>query len=149
MDVSIVMPAKGIVKNISQASDDTFSRGLVGAGFVLYLEDNVIHSPITGKIVMTYPTRHVMVIRHELGFDLMIHLGLNEPILRGEIITEHVQLNDIVHVGDPLLSFPKKYLDLPKEKLETPVVFINKKGIIINHAHTQNKVVHMSLTLHE
>ncbi|MDQ0157662.1 glucose-specific PTS transporter subunit IIBC [Robertmurraya andreesenii] len=124
-DDVFVSPLRGEIKPITEVPDAVFSGKMMGDGFAILPSEGVIVSPVDGKIVNVFPTKHALGILSNSGREILIHVGIDTVNLKGEGFEALVKENDQVQKGEPLL---KVDLDSIKEKVPsiiTPIVFTN------------------------
>jgi glucose PTS system EIICBA or EIICB component len=120
-------PAKGEIKPITEVPDQVFSGKMMGDGFAILPSEGTIASPVDGKIVNVFPTKHAIGIMSDEGREILIHVGIDTVNLKGEGFETLVSEGEHVKAGQPLL---KVDLDFLKEKVPsiiTPIVFTNLK----------------------
>ncbi|MBN2299606.1 MAG: PTS glucose transporter subunit IIA [Acholeplasmataceae bacterium] len=147
MIINYRAPILGEHFDVSKTPDDTFSNYLVGKGFVIFPKDHFIYAPIDGIITHIFPTKHIIVITHDSGINLMIHLGLESGILKGEGINLEVKLNQKVQQGDLVMSFDYDYLKEKLTSLVIPVVFIQKNHLEIIESNFKNSIIELLLNV--
>ncbi len=140
-------PIKGEHLDVSMAHDDTFSQYLVGNGFVIYPTDNKIFAPIEGIISHIFPTKHAIVIKHNSGINVLIHLGFGTVNLKGENIISFVEINQTVKQGDLLLSFDFEFLKRNTSSMDIPVVFMQKNNLEIIELKAETPYIHMLIAV--
>ncbi|MFQ8583167.1 MAG: PTS glucose transporter subunit IIA, partial [Holdemania massiliensis] len=81
-----------------------------------------IFSPVDGKIIMFFETKHALGIRAEDGAELLLHIGIDTVELNGKPFKERVKIGDSVSRGDLLLEvdFPM----IKKSGYDTTVMLI-------------------------
>lgn len=131
MIINYRAPIKGEHLDVSMTHDDTFSKYMVGKGFVIYPTDNKIYAPIDGMISHIFPTKHAIAIKHVSGINVLIHLGFGTVDLNGKGIILFIEMNQIVKQGDLLLSFDYDYLKRNTKSMDVPVVFMQKENLKI------------------
>jgi glucose PTS system EIICBA or EIICB component len=137
MIISYMSPVKGEQFDVSKASDDVFSQGLLGSGFVIHPTDHYIYAPIDGVISMIFPTKHAIAIKHASGIAVLIHIGFNTVDLKGNGFILHAALHQVVKQGDLILEFDDDYVRKHASSLDTSVIFMQKDFI---HVHTSNMI---------
>lgn len=122
---SYISPVKGEIKPITEVPDPLFSEKTMGDGFAIVPEAGVIVSPVDGKIVIVFPTKHAIGLMSDAGREILIHVGIDSVNLKGEGFETLVRDGDCVEAGQPLM---KVNLDFLKERVPsiiTPIVFTN------------------------
>lgn len=120
-----VSPLKGEIKPITDVPDAVFSGKMMGDGFAILPSEGTVVSPVDGKIVNFFPTKHALGILSDSGREILIHFGIDTVNLKGEGFEALVKEDDRVQKGQPVL---KVDLDSVKEKVPsimTPIVFTN------------------------
>ncbi|MDX9691315.1 MAG: PTS glucose transporter subunit IIA [Acholeplasmataceae bacterium] len=147
MKLDYQSPIIGKHLDISYAPDDTFSRGMLGCGFVIFPEDDKIYSPIDGIISLVFPTKHAIAVKHVSGINILIHLGFGTVDLKGEGINIHVKLHDEIKKGDLLVQFDKPFLERNAISTATPVVFLQKEKCTILNEDVSNQRIQLELDI--
>lgn len=128
----IVAPAAGRVADISEAGDRAFASGTLGAGFVIHPEGGRIVSPVTGEVVMVFPTKHAVGLRMDDGAEILVHVGVNTVKLEGRGFTAHVEKGDRVIAGAPLVDFDPEIVRAAGYDTETYVVVSNANNYAVS-----------------
>ncbi len=128
----IVSPLNGEIIGLEDVPDPVFSEKMMGDGIAILPEDGELLSPVDGEILQVFPTKHAVGIKTKSGMEILIHIGLETVMMKGEGFTSLVKEGDRVRTGQPLISFN---VDLVKEKAKstvTPVIITNgdKAGAI-------------------
>jgi len=141
MRINYQSPLSGKHLDISYAPDDTFSKGMLGCGFVIFPTDDKIYAPIDGIISLVFPTKHAIAIKHDSGINVLIHVGFGTVDLKGEGIELFVKLHDEVKKGDLLIQYDLPFLEKNAMSIATPVVFLQKNHIsILNEENCNHKL---------
>jgi phosphoenolpyruvate-protein phosphotransferase len=120
--VKLFPPLKGVFVDLAKVPDPVFAEKMVGDGFAIDPLDNVLHSPIDGKIKSIHRAKHAITIESNLGFDILIHVGLETVSLGGEGFKVKVKEGDLVKTGDILSEFDIAYISERVVALITPVL---------------------------
>lgn len=67
----------GHLINIEEVNDEVFSQKMMGDGFAIVPDGNVIVAPAPGIISSVYPTGHAINIKFDNGVDAIIHIGID------------------------------------------------------------------------
>ncbi|MGV2942401.1 glucose-specific PTS transporter subunit IIBC [Mesobacillus sp. LC4] len=130
-----VSPIKGEILPITEVPDQVFSGKMMGDGFAIVPAEGTVVSPVDGKIVNLFPTKHAIGILSDSGREILIHVGIDTVNLKGQGFETHVSENDTVTKGQPLLKVDLDYIKKNATSTITPIVFTNLsegESIVIN-----------------
>lgn len=116
-------PAEGEVKPISESSDQTFSKKILGDGVVIFPENGLVMSPCNAKVKLVYPTGHAVGLETEDGTVILIHCGIDTVNMNGEGFEVFVKEGQQVAAGDMLVKFDKALVESKGYSSEILVVF--------------------------
>lgn len=122
---SFVAPIKGELVPITDVPDAVFAGKMMGDGFAIIPSEGTVVSPVDGKIVNLFPTKHALGILADNGREILIHFGIDTVKLKGEGFETLVTENDQVKQGQPLLKVNLDYIKENATATITPVVFTN------------------------
>ncbi|WP_338838018.1 N-acetylglucosamine-specific PTS transporter subunit IIBC [Kurthia gibsonii] len=122
------MPITGKLLPLADIPDQAFASGAMGPGFGIDIQDGVIQSPVDGKVVMVFPTKHAIGIQADNGMEILIHVGLDTVKLNGEGFEIFVEANQFIQRGDKLMNVDIEAIRSQVPSLVTPVVFTNSQG---------------------
>ena len=108
--MKVFAPVTGKVENLDFVSDPVFSKRMLGDGIAILPENNQIFSPVAGKIIMLFETKHALGIRSEEGSEFLLHIGIDTVELQGTPFCEAVKLDDFVQCGDLLMTVNFSYI---------------------------------------
>ncbi|SDN30594.1 PTS system IIA component, Glc family (TC 4.A.1) [Fictibacillus solisalsi] len=121
----VVSPLNGRIIPLEEVPDPVFSEKMMGDGIAVVPEDGELMSPVDGEVLQVFPTKHAVGIKTKSGLEILIHIGLETVMMKGEGFTSLVKEGDRVRTGQPLISFN---VDLVKEKAKstvTPIIITN------------------------
>ncbi|NMD71618.1 PTS transporter subunit EIIC [Bacillus sp. DNRA2] len=124
-ETTIISPIKGEIKPITEVPDAVFSGKMMGDGFAIVPSEGTIVSPVDGKIVNLFPTKHAIGILSNGGREILIHVGIDTVNLKGQGFETLVSENDTVTQGQPLLKVDLDYIKQNAPSIITPIVFTN------------------------
>ncbi|MDQ0226896.1 glucose-specific PTS transporter subunit IIBC [Metabacillus niabensis] len=124
---TIVAPLTGEIKEISEVPDQVFSGKMMGDGFAILPTEGTVVSPVNGKILNVFPTKHAIGIQSDGGKEILIHFGIDTVNLKGEGFTTFVKEGDIVEQGQKLLEVDIEKVKGLAPSIMTPIVFTNLK----------------------
>ncbi|ANU14576.1 PTS system, glucose-specific IIC component [Planococcus halocryophilus Or1] len=118
-------PMTGDLLPISEVPDQVFSGKMVGDGFAIKPTEGKVYSPVNGKVVTVFPTKHAIGIAADNGTEILIHIGIDTVHLKGEGFTSHIEQGDLVEQGQLLMEMDLDYIAEHAASIITPVVFTN------------------------
>ncbi|WP_432353516.1 PTS sugar transporter subunit IIA [Sporosarcina sp. A2] len=122
---SFVMPIDGTVIQLSDVPDPVFAQEMMGPGFAIDLAGDTICSPVDGKVVSVFPTKHAIGLESETGIEILIHVGLDTVKLNGEGFDLLVEKDQSIGRGDALLKIDVGYIQANAPSTITPIIFTN------------------------
>lgn len=139
-DYNLYSPSKGKCLDITQCSDVTFSKKILGDGFMVVPETGMIHSPCSGKIKNIFPTLHAIGIVMNNGKEIMLHIGLETVKLAGRGFKAHVKTGDTVRPGDPLIEYDPAFMEKNEVDMSTMVVILGTTKESLNKMNLDKQV---------
>ena len=119
--------AEGKLLSLSKVKDETFSKEMMGKGYAIIPTSKAVYSPVTGKVVSVFSTKHAITILSDNGSEIIVHVGIDTIETKGEYFDAHVKEGDKVKVGTKLISFDLEKLEQEKYDMTIPVVILNTK----------------------
>ncbi|MED2941043.1 beta-glucoside-specific PTS transporter subunit IIABC [Bacillus swezeyi] len=141
-------PLSGIIKQLSEVSDDVFSSESLGKGVAIVPGEGRLVSPVSGSIVSAFPTGHAIGILSGDGVELLIHIGLDTVQLNGEHFKLHVQQGEKIEKGQLLAEFDIEKIKKLGFDLTTPIIVTNSSAYSEINA-SKNDKIHFSEPLLE
>ena len=123
--LTLASPLTGKVIPLKDVKDETFALGYLGEGCAVKPSDGHVYSPVSGKIVSLFDTRHAITILSDDGMEILIHVGRDTVSLRGRYFSAFCQNGDTVKTGDLLISFDLDAIEKEGFDTTTPVVITN------------------------
>lgn len=117
-------PVQGKMIPIEDVPDKIFAGKIVGNGVAFIPERGELVSPVTGKIVHIYPTKHAIGIITEEGLEVLLHVGIDTSHLQN-LFTSYVEVGDEVNAGQLLIRFDLNRLRKQSKSIATPMVVTN------------------------
>lgn len=115
----------GELVEISSVPDEVFSSKMMGDGFAMKTADGVIVSPVEGKIITVFPTKHAVTILSKDNREILIHLGVDTVKLKGEGFEAFVNEGQDVKIGDKLVKMDVEFIEANAKSSMPIVVFTN------------------------
>jgi PTS system D-glucosamine-specific IIC component len=98
---------------------------MMGDGFAIVPSEGTIVSPVDGKIINLFPTKHAIGILSDSGREILIHVGMDTVNLKGQGFETLVEENARIEKGQPLLKVNLDYVKEHASSTITPIVFTN------------------------
>lgn len=125
--LEVLAPCSGKVIPLKDVKDPVFSKGMLGPGCAIVLDDSEIYAPVSGEVVTVAKTKHAFGIRTNEGVEVLIHVGLETVKLDGSAFDVAVKEGDKVKAGDKLAHVDLDTLKKAKVDLTTPVLICDTK----------------------
>jgi PTS system glucose-specific IIA component len=106
--IGAAAPVAGRLFPLREVNDDNFSRGYLGDGIAIEPTSDCVVAPFGGIVSHIAEAKHALLLQHESGLQLLIHIGIDTVDLRGKGVDMLVNVNDRVRPGQSLVQF-----DLP------------------------------------
>lgn len=140
--IHVFSPVYGNYRDLIEVPDEVFSSGMMGKGFAVKPEEDIIYAPVDGVITMLFPTLHALGIKMKNGAELLIHVGINTVDLDGKGFSAYIQAEQTIHQGDKLLKFNRKWLSSEGYDNSIIVIVTNSDLFTITN---KNNTHHLSL----
>lgn len=118
-------PLTGEILPITDVPDQVFSGKMVGDGFAIRPSNGQVVSPVNGKVVTVFPTKHAIGLVADNGTEILIHFGIDTVKLKGEGFTSKIEQGDVVKQGQILMEVDLAHVEKNAPSIITPIVFTN------------------------
>lgn len=145
---NISAPVSGKCLDITQCSDAAFSSKMLGDGFMIIPDAEVIKAPCDGTITTIFPTKHAIGITNRQGAELLLHIGIDTVKLNGQHMDALVKVNDKIRVGTPLIKFDAEYMKEQQIDMSTIVVLLNGGDFKYHKNHLNEEVKAGDIIIH-
>lgn len=123
--VEILSPLSGTEIDLKKVDDEVFASGVTGKGIAIIPDGNEVFAPADGTISVLFPSKHAIGITTKEGIEILVHIGLNTVMLKGEGFTAFVKQGDTVTKGQKLLEFDKELIRQKGCSLQSPMLVTN------------------------
>lgn len=137
---SLYCPVTGRLMKLEDVNDECFSKKIMGEGFAVYPEDNVVGSPLNGVVTSVFPTKHAITIKGENGCELLIHIGIDTVSLNGRCYDCKVEEGDDVKAGQVLAKVDFNHIKKCGYDITTMVTVCNSEDYWIQFIHSEGNV---------
>ena len=118
--------ATGDIIAIEKVNDPVFAGKMMGDGFAVEPTDKLVYSPVAGKVVSVFPTKHAIGLQTASGVDVLVHMGLNTVELKEAAFNVHVEEGQTIAAGDLLAEMNLEAVKA--EGKETTIVVVLTNG---------------------
>ena len=106
------------------------------------IEYIVLASPADGRVDTVTVTNHAVGIMTKTGIEVLIHVGIDTVNMEGKGFVRHVEANQEVSAGTPLLSFdPEAIKAAGYEDMVTVVISNPQNFRKIDHIGSSNTMI--------
>lgn len=121
--------ATGDIIAIEKVNDPVFAGKMMGDGFAVEPTDKLVYSPVAGKVVSVFPTKHAIGLQTASGVDVLVHMGLNTVELKEAAFNLHVEEGQTIAAGDLLAEMDLE--TVKAEGKETTIVVVLTNGDMV------------------
>ncbi|GAA0137131.1 sucrose-specific PTS transporter subunit IIBC [Paenibacillus sp. YSY-4.3] len=116
-------PISGKLMALEEVPDPAFAQKHMGEGFAVEPSEGKVFAPFDGEVAhIMNKSKHAVILAHESGMQLLIHIGINTVSLKGEGFTTHAQTGDTVKAGQLLIEFDVDAIQQAGLSTVTPVI---------------------------
>jgi multiphosphoryl transfer protein len=127
--LSLRAPLTGQMVPIEQVPDPVFAQRMVGDGVSIDPLTDRLLAPCDGEVIQLHPAGHAVTILSPEGIEVMLHIGLDTVMLKGEGFSPQIQVGDRVSVGTELIAFDLDQVAVTAKSLLTQVVITNSERL--------------------
>ncbi|MFK0521491.1 sucrose-specific PTS transporter subunit IIBC [Paenibacillus illinoisensis] len=129
--LEIASPMTGTAVALANVPDPAFSEKHMGEGIAIEPTEGKVFAPFNGIVAhVMNKSKHAVILEHEIGLQMLVHVGINTVGLKGDGFTAHVQSGDAVTAGQLLIEFDMNAIQAAGLPLITPVLIPNGNEII-------------------
>ncbi|MBJ7438967.1 MAG: phosphoenolpyruvate--protein phosphotransferase [Sphingopyxis sp.] len=136
MSLIITSPLRGWATTLDSVPDPVFAQRMMGDGVAIQPLGDTVVAPFDGEVVTLHDAGHAISLRSVEGAEVLIHIGLDTVMLKGEGFTPLVAIGQTVLRGDPLIHFDLDAVALSAASLITPVIVTNAEAFAISRRST-------------
>jgi len=136
MSLIITSPLRGWATTLDEVPDPVFAQRMMGDGVAIQPLGDTVVAPFDGEVVTLHEAGHAVSLRSAEGAEVLIHIGLDTVMLKGEGFTPLAAIGDRVSRGDPLIRFDLDAVALAATSLITPVIVTNAEAFAISRRTT-------------
>lgn len=127
------VPLTGRILALEEVNDEAFSNKAMGEGIAVDPSDGKVIAPFEGKVVhLMEKSKHALILEHESGVQILIHIGMDTVSLKGKGFVTHVSTGDQIKKGQTLVEFDIPYIKEAGYSTVTPVIVPNGQENVKN-----------------
>ena len=123
--LKIVAPLSGVLVPLESVPDPVFAQKMVGDGVSLDPTSGELLAPVAGTVTQLHQAHHALTITTEQGIEVLLHIGIDTVLLKGEGFTAKVRQGEKVEIGQLLISFDVDLVARKARSLLTQILIAN------------------------
>ena len=127
--LDIIAPLSGILIPLSSVPDPVFAEKMVGDGVSLDPTSALLLAPVTGVITLLNTANHALTITTASGIEVLVHIGIDTVMLKGEGFMPKIKQGESVQVGQPLIAFDADLIACKARSLLTQILIANGEKV--------------------
>lgn len=127
--LKLLAPLSGKLVPIEESPDPVFAQKMVGDGVAIDPTGSVVVAPCAGTITQMMDSMHAVAVKADNGVEILIHVGIDTVMLKGEGFESRVALGDKVIAGQPLISFDADFVGSKAPSLQTAVLVTTGESV--------------------
>ncbi|WP_233886865.1 phosphoenolpyruvate--protein phosphotransferase [Paraburkholderia flagellata] len=127
--LELMAPLSGVLVPIDTVPDPVFAQKMVGDGVSIDPISNELLAPLPGTVTNLHSSNHAVTITGNNGLEVLLHIGLDTVLLRGEGFEPLVKQGDTVATGQPLIRFDPVVVGAKAASLLTQMVIANGERV--------------------
>ncbi len=125
LHVELIAPLSGVMVPLESVPDPVFAQKMVGDGVSIDPTSDELLAPLSGTVTQLHKSSHAVTITGDNGLQVLLHIGLDTVLLRGEGFTPLVSEGETVAAGAPLIRFDPVLVGAKASSLLTQMVIAN------------------------
>lgn len=125
--VELFSVCEGTFKTIDQVNDPVFADKIMGDGYAITPVDGKVqvNSPIKGKVMSIFPTKHAITFVTDEGIEGLIHMGIDTVALKGEGFNVYIEEGQSVDQNTLLADMDIDFVTAQGKDRDIIIVFTN------------------------
>ncbi|TJZ77497.1 phosphoenolpyruvate--protein phosphotransferase [Chitiniphilus eburneus] len=123
--IELLAPLTGLIVPIESIPDPVFAQKMVGDGIAIDPTSNVLAAPASGRIKQLHTSHHAVTLLTPEGLEVLLHIGLDTVMLKGEGFKALVKEGEDVRTGQPLIEFDAELIMKRGKSILTEMVITN------------------------
>ena len=120
--LKLLAPLAGKLVPIEESPDPVFAQKMVGDGVAIDPTGSTVVAPCAGTISQVMDSMHAVAVKADNGVEILIHVGIDTVMLKGEGFDCKVSMGDKVEAGQVLIEFNAELVGSKTPSLQTAVL---------------------------
>ncbi len=133
----VMAPLSGWVMSLLDIPDPVFAQGMAGDGVGINPTSSILCAPCDGVVLCNSKIAHAITLRTELGIELLMHIGIDTVLLKGQGFELLVANGDAVKAGQALIEFDLDLIANNAASAITPILISSPNAKIISRHENQ------------
>ena len=135
--LKLLAPLSGKLVPLEESPDPVFAQKMVGDGVAIDPTASTIVAPCAGTISQVMDSMHAVAVKADNGVEILIHVGIDTVMLKGEGFDCKVSMGDKVEAGQALIEFDAELVGSKAPSLQTAVLVTTGESVTPATAGTQ------------
>lgn len=131
-NLMIMAPLNGQAVPLESVPDAAFAEGMMGKGIAIEPTEGKVFSPFDGVVAQLIKSKHAIILEHDSGVQVLIHVGVDTVSLKGEGFALKVETGERVRTGQLLLEFDMEHIKVAGYPIITPVIIPHGQDVILD-----------------
>ena len=120
--LKLLAPLSGKLVPLEESPDPVFAQKMVGDGVAIDPTGSRVVAPCAGTVSQTMDSMHAVAVKAANGVEILIHVGIDTVMLKGEGFDCKVSMGDKVEAGQTLIEFDAELVGSKAPSLQTAVL---------------------------
>ncbi|MGH9243155.1 MAG: PTS sugar transporter subunit IIA [Acidimicrobiales bacterium] len=129
MSTVVVSPCDGEALSLDDVPDPVFAERIMGDGMAVRPNASQVVAPVSGRIEKLFEGGHAFVIETASGVQVLVHVGLETVMLKGDGFRVQAAEGDTVEAGAPIVHADFAAIAAKGLDPVTPVVVISEHAV--------------------
>ncbi|WP_199153612.1 phosphoenolpyruvate--protein phosphotransferase [Chromobacterium sp. ASV23] len=127
--LDILAPLSGWLVPLDSVPDPVFAGKMVGDGISLDPTSGSLLAPVGGVVSNLHPAHHALTITTAEGVEVMVHVGIDTVMLKGEGFFPLIEQGQQVSAGQPVIDFDLDLVGRKAASLLTQIIITNGETV--------------------
>ena len=128
--LEILAPLSGVLIPLESVPDPVFAQKMVGDGISLDPTSGELFAPVSGVVTQLHQAHHALTITTAEGIEVLVHIGIDTVLLKGEGFKPAVKQGDQITAGQLLISFDVDLVARKARSLLTQILIANVEKVM-------------------